>query len=194
MRQNMEELEATQEQMHRQVNELNQLRHELEVEKYLFSALMDNIPESIYFKDRESKFIRVSKYLATHFGKQPDDLIGKSDFDFQDEVHAREALEDEQNIMRTRTPKVDYVEREVLKDGSEFYVSTTKMPLTDAHDAVVGTFGISRDVTALKQTELELRKKESILSEMQEKSQARIRELEERLAEAEKKLKAKKDK
>src|SRR5690606_39962283 len=96
------------------------------VEKYLFSALMDNIPEAIYFKDRESRFIRVSKYLATHFGKDPADLIGKSDFDFQDEVHAREALEDEQTIMRTRMPKVDYVEREVLKDGSEHYVSTTK--------------------------------------------------------------------
>ncbi|HEY8512889.1 MAG TPA: GAF domain-containing protein, partial [Cyclobacteriaceae bacterium] len=115
MRQNMEELEATQEQMHRQVNELNQLRHELEVEKYLFSALMNNIPEAIYFKDRESKFIRVSKHLATHFGKEPADLLGKSDFDFQDEVHAREAFEDEKDIMRTRQPKVDFVEREVLK-------------------------------------------------------------------------------
>nr|PZN48525.1 MAG: hypothetical protein DIU61_18575 [Bacteroidota bacterium] len=181
MRQNMEELEATQEQMHRQVNELNQLRHELEVEKYLFSALMNNIPEAIYFKDRDSRFIRVSKHLATHFGKEPEDLLGKSDFDFQDEVHAREALEDEQQIMRTRLPKVDFVEREILKDGSEFYVSTTKMPLVDAHGEVVGTFGISRDVTTLKRAEMELR-------EMQEKSRARISELEARLAEAERKL------
>ncbi|HEX7014278.1 MAG TPA: GAF domain-containing protein [Cyclobacteriaceae bacterium] len=188
MRQNMEELEATQEQMQRQVNELNQLRHDLEVEKYLFSALMDNIPEAIYFKDRDSRFIRVSKYLATHFGKEATELIGKSDFDFQDEVHAREALEDEQTIMRTRKPKLDYVEREVLKDGSEHYVSTTKMPLTDAHDAVVGTFGISRDVTLLKRTEIELREKEKVLTEMQEKSRARIHDLEARLAEAEKKL------
>jgi PAS domain S-box-containing protein len=181
MRQNMEELEATQEQMHRQVNELNQLRHELEVEKYLFSALMNNIPEAIYFKDRDSRFIRVSKHLATHFGKEPEDLLGKSDFDFQDEVHAREALEDEQQIMRTRLPKVDFVEREILKDGSEFYVSTTKMPLVDAHGEVVGTFGISRDVTTFKRAEMELR-------EMQEKSRARISELEARLAEAERKL------
>lgn len=181
MRQNMEELEATQEQMHRQVNELNQLRHELEVEKYLFSALMNNIPEAIYFKDRDSRFIRVSKHLATHFGKEPEDLLGKSDFDFRDEVHAREALEDEQQIMRTRLPKVDFVEREILKDGSEFYVSTTKMPLVDAHGEVVGTFGISRDVTTLKRAEMELR-------EMQEKSRARISELEARLAEAERKL------
>src|SRR5690606_825643 len=89
MRQNMEELEATQEQMNRQVNELNKLREELEVEKYLFSALMDNLPEAIYFKDKDSKFLRVSKYLSAHFGKESSELIGKSDFDFQDESHAR---------------------------------------------------------------------------------------------------------
>ncbi|HLT71363.1 MAG TPA: GAF domain-containing protein, partial [Cyclobacteriaceae bacterium] len=157
MRQNMEELEATQEQMTRQMKELHKLREELEVEKYLFSALMDKVPEAIYFKDRDSKFLRVSKYLASHFGKEAEELIGKSDFDFQEEVHAREALEDEKIIMNTRTSKVDFIEKEVLKDGSEHYVSTTKMPLTDAHDNVVGTFGISRDVTRLKLDEIELR-------------------------------------
>lgn len=185
MRQNMEELEATQEQMNRQVGELNKLREALEVEKYLFSALMDSIPEAIYFKDRESKFLRVSKYLATHFGKEASELIGRSDFDFQDEVHAREALDDEQNIMRTRTPKIDYIEKEVLKDGSEHYVSTTKMPLTDGQANVVGTFGISRDVTHLKHTEIELRKKEKLLTEMQQESQEKIQRLETALAEAE---------
>lgn len=185
MRQNMEELEATQEQMHRQVNELNKLREELEVEKYLFTALLDNLPEAIYFKDKESRFLRVSKYLATHFGKESADLVGKSDFDFQDESHAREAFEDEQTIMRTRTPKVDFVEKEILKDGSEHYVSTTKMALTDAQGNVVGTFGVSRDVTDLKRSEIELREKEKLLTELQQQSQEKIRQLEEALAAAE---------
>ncbi len=84
MRQNMEELEATQEQMHRTVTELGTLKDTLEKEKYLLDSLMDNIPDSIYFKDRNSKFIRVSKYLASHFGGNVEALIGKSDFDFQD--------------------------------------------------------------------------------------------------------------
>lgn len=188
MRQNMEELEATQEQMNRQVNDLNKAREELEIEKNLFGALMDNVPEAIYFKGRESKFLRVSKYLSAHFGKEPHELIGKSDFDFQDEVHAREAYEDEQQIMRTRTPKIDFVEREVLKDGSEHYVSTTKMPLTDAQGNVIGTFGISRDVTTLKRSEADLRMKEKQLTEMQQKSLERIRQLEDALAAAESRL------
>lgn len=194
MRQNMEELEATQEQMNRQVNELNKLREALEVEKYLFGSLMDNVPEAIYFKDKDSKFLRVSKYLASHFGKEAEELVGKSDFDFQEEMHAREAFEDEKDIMRTGTPKVDFVEKEVLKDGSEHYVSTTKMPLTDAQGNVVGTFGISRDVTNLKRNEIELQKKEKLLTELQQQSQERIRELEQALAAAEsnlEKLKAK---
>ena len=194
MRQNMEELEATQEQMNRQVSELNKLREELEVEKYLFSALMDNVPEAIYFKDKDSRFLRVSKYLASHFGKEPAELIGKSDFDFQEEVHAREALEDEKNIMRTRTPKVDFIEKEVLKGGAEHYVSTTKMPLTDAHGNVVGTFGISRDVTGLKLGEIEVLKKEKLLAELQQQSQQRIRELEQALAAAESELERQKKK
>lgn len=192
MRQNMEELEATQEQMNRQVNELNKLREELEVEKYLFSALMDNLPEAIYFKDKDSKFLRVSKYLSAHFGKESSELIGKSDFDFQDESHAREAFEDEREIMRTRTPKIDFVEKEVLKDGSEHYVSTTKMVLTDLQGNVVGTFGVSRDVTAVKRKEVELREKEQLLTDLQQQSQERIRQLEEALAAAESKLEKRK--
>jgi transcriptional regulator with PAS, ATPase and Fis domain len=116
------------------------------------------------------------------------ELIGKSDFDFQDEIHAREAFEDEKDIMRTRIPKVDYVEKEVLKDGSEHFVSTTKMPLADSNGNVVGTFGISRDVTHVKLAELELLKKEKLLTEMQQQSMDRIRQLEEALAVAEKNL------
>jgi PAS domain S-box-containing protein len=188
MRQNMEELEATQEQMSRQVNELNALKEKLEEEKSLFSALMDNIPEAIYFKDLESKFIRVSRHLADHFGKEVIDLIGKSDFDFQDEVHAREALEDEKTIMRTRQAKVDFVEKEILNDGSEHYVSTTKLPLLNSQGQITGTFGISRDISKFKQIEQDLQKKEKLVGELEQQNKRKIRQLEEALSEAEEKL------
>ncbi|HEX5169068.1 MAG TPA: PAS domain-containing protein [Cyclobacteriaceae bacterium] len=188
MRQNMEELEATQEQMHRQVNEMNTLKHDLEKEKYLFNALMGNIPDAIYFKDADSKFIRVSAYLAKHFKSTEDELIGKSDFDFQDESHAREAFEDEKNIMKTRQPKIDYVEREVLADGSEHYVSTTKMPLENLHGEVVGTFGISRDVTKLKKLEYDVKKKEQELKEEEKLHRIKIKQLEDELDAAQKEL------
>jgi PAS domain S-box-containing protein len=182
MRQNMEEIEATQEQMQRQMTELNTLKNSMEHEKQLFSALMDNIPDAIYFKDLESKFIRVSKYLAKHFNATESELIGKSDFDFQDESHAREAFEDEQRIMKTREPKIDFVEREVGIDGVEHFVSTTKMPLMDIRGAVTGTFGISRDVSKLKRLEIEIINKDKKLKEEEKEYQDRIRMLERKIS------------
>jgi PAS domain S-box-containing protein len=116
---------------------------------------MDNMPDSIYFKDKESRFVRVSKYLADKFGKSIEDLIGKSDFDVHDTSHARKAYEDEQQIQKTGVPKVDYIEKISTKDGFERWVSTTKLPLLNSKAEVIGTFGMSRDVTKTKSLEQE---------------------------------------
>lgn len=155
LRHNVEELQAAQEQMKKHVEELDALKEDLEKEKYFLDSLMDNMPDAIYFKDRESKLIRVSKYMADHFGAAITDLIGKSDFDFQSGPHAKEAYEDEQEILRTNKPKIDYIERELTPDGAEHWVSTTKMPLINNRGEVVGTFGISRDITKIKKLEQE---------------------------------------
>ncbi|MBK5271639.1 MAG: PAS domain S-box protein [Bacteroidia bacterium] len=141
--------------MNKNIKELDRLRENLEKEKYFLDALMDNMPDAIYFKDPESKLLRVSRFMADRFGGTVKSLIGKSDFDFQSEIHAKEAYEDEQNIQRTRKPKIDYIEKEINPDGSESWVSTTKMPLINSYGEVVGTFGISRDVTNLKKLEKE---------------------------------------
>lgn len=143
------------EELSRNVQELAILKEDLEKEKYYLDSLMDNMPDSIYFKDNESKLIRVSKFMADRFRDQTDDLIGKSDFDFQDQDHARKAYDDEQQIQKTRQPKIDYLEKELKTDGSENWVSTTKMPLINAQGEVVGTFGMSRDVTQIKMLEQE---------------------------------------
>ena len=63
--------------------------------------MMNNVPDRIYFKDRDSRFIRSNMALAKQFGcKSPEELYGKTDFDFHDPVHAKEAFEDEQKIMK----------------------------------------------------------------------------------------------
>jgi len=181
MRQNMEELEATQEQMARQMQELSELKQNLEKEKYLFASLMDNLPDMIYYKDLQSKLIRISKHMSKHFGKPEEDLIGKSDFDFQDHDHAQEAYNDEQNIIKTRKAKVNYVEKETRVDGTESWVSTTKMPLINLQGEVVGTFGISRDVSALKKLEQEVALKDKKLREEEKEYEEKINQLEEAL-------------
>ncbi len=177
MRQNMEELEATQEQMNRTVAELGSMKANLEKEKYLLDSLMDTIPDSIYFKDLDSKFIRVSKYLANRLNANVEDLIGKSDFDFQDKTHAKAAFDDEQNIMKTKQPKIDYVEQE----SADQWVSTTKMPLINQQGLVVGTFGISRDVSKLKKLESDVVSRDKSFKEEKKLYEQKIKILEEKL-------------
>jgi two-component system sensor histidine kinase/response regulator len=121
-------------------------------------TLMDTIPDSIYFKDRQSRFIRVNKTLARLAGvEDPCELLGKSDFDLFTDEHARQAYEDEQEILRTGQPLVGKEEKETWPDGRITWVSTTKMPFRDTQGQIIGTFGSSRDITERKRVEEELR-------------------------------------
>jgi two-component system sensor histidine kinase/response regulator len=133
-------------------------------ERHLLRTLMDNLPDSIYFKDRDSRFIRTNKALAKAFGlTDPVQAVGKTDFDFFTEEHARPAYTDEQEIIRTGQPMLAKEEKETWPDGHETWVSTTKMPLRDAAGNIIGTFGVSRDVTERKRAEEALRQSEATL-------------------------------
>jgi len=124
---------------------------------HLLLALLDNISDAIYFKDLESRFTLVSRSLVTRFNVNAiDDIIGKTDFDFYTEEHARQAYEDEQRLLRTREPIVDQEEKETWPDGSTTWVSTTKMPLYTTSGELIGTFGISRDITDRKRAQDDL--------------------------------------
>ena len=109
---------------------------------------MDNLPDNIYFKDAASRFVRINKALTTYFGlSDPAQAIGKTDFDFFTEEHARPACADEQEIIRTGQPMVGKEEKETWLDGRVRWVSTTKMPFRDKDGKIIGTFGVARDIT-----------------------------------------------
>ncbi len=130
-------------------------------ERYLVHTLMDNIPDNMFFKDLASRFIRVNKALTTYFGLgDPAEAIGKTDFDFFTEDHARPAYADDQEIIRTGQPVVGKEEKETWLDGRVRWVSTTKMPLRDKDGTIIGTFGVARDITTLKLAEEALRESE----------------------------------
>lgn len=121
-------------------------------------ALLADPEELIYFKDRESRFLAVSEgWLVTQApGLTMDDVVGKTDFDFYGEDHAVPAFEDEQRIVKTGEPMIGKLERVTLQDRPDFWVSSSKFPLRDANGAILGTFGISRDVTAQVKAEQSL--------------------------------------
>jgi len=127
-------------------------------EQYLFKLLMDNLPDHIYFKDKESRFIRMNKAQAKRFGlADPEDAIGKTDFDFFTEEHARQAFDDEQEIIRSGITILNLEEKETWKDGSISWVSTTKTPIIDGEGKINGTMGVSRIITDRKLAESLLR-------------------------------------
>jgi phosphoserine phosphatase RsbU/P len=148
----------------------------LERERYLLKTLMENLPDNIYFKDRESRFTTVNRAMAAWFGlHDPAELIGKTDADLFAPEHAQAALRDEQAILRTAQPLVNREEKETWADGRETWVSTTKLPLRDRNGQIIGTFGLSRDITEKKRAEEKLA---TLARELRAKNEALEEDLE----------------
>ena len=140
-------------------NERHLIQEEHSRAGHLLQGLMDNIPDSIYFKDTASRFVMINRSQAKKFGlADPHLATGKSDADFFKPAHAQQALAEEQRIMQTGQPLVGIEEKETWPDGRETWVSSTKMSLRDRAGRVFGTFGISRDIT-------EPRRMEQVLAE-----------------------------
>jgi PAS domain S-box-containing protein len=143
----------------------------------LLQALMDYMPDQIYFKDRQSRFIRNSRSQADLLGlSDPTEAIGKTDFDFF--PHAAKAYAEEQEVMRSGKSLVDFEEWVVWPDGRETWVSTTKVPLRNSDGETIGIFGISRDITERKRAEQAIRQLNNDLEKQAEQLQAANKELE----------------
>ena len=144
-------------------------------EGFLLQALMDNIPDAIYFKDLRSRYLMINRSKARKHGlTDPVEARGKSDADYFSEPHARQALADERKILRSGKPIENFEEVETWPDGSETWASTTKVPLRNLSGQLVGTFGISRDITKRKHAE-------QALAESTRQLQEKTRQIEDEL-------------
>ncbi len=121
-------------------------------------ALMDNIPDTIYFKDKQSRFTLINKAKAREIGLvSPDEAIGKTDFDFFDKEQAEQAFQDEQKIFATGIPLINKVEKLKHQDGEPYWVSATKIAIKDELNRITGLVGISRNITYNIQVNKKLR-------------------------------------
>ena len=117
-------------------------------EKSLLDSLLNYVPDAIYFKDLNSKFIRASKSIE-EFGNHVSSLevIGKSDFDYYDKEVAEKFYKEEQKIIESGMGVESDIIEDKLPDGTVVYISSTKQPLKDVEGQIIGTMGLSRNVT-----------------------------------------------
>lgn len=142
----------------------------------LLQQLMDNMTDNIYFKDIDSRFILFNDaFLRWHGLNNTQEVMGKSDFDLFTEEHAREAFEDEKRIMSTGNPVIGKEEKETWEDGHVTWVSTTKLPLKDENGGIIGTFGISRNITENKLNEIKLKQYTKKLCRINEQMEEELR-------------------
>jgi PAS domain S-box-containing protein len=139
------------------VTERKRIEEQLQFERDLLRALLDNVPDRIYFKDTRSRFVQCSLAMAKRLGlDDPSQVVGKTDFDFHPQERAQEFFTDEQRILQTGVPLINKVERQLAHDGAEIWASVTKVPTRNPAGQITGLIGISRDITELKRAEKEL--------------------------------------
>lgn len=123
----------------------------------MFSALMESTADSIYFKDRECRLLRVSQHMADSLGiSDPAELIGKTDTELFGEEFGAQTRIDDLQVMQTGQPIIGLVEAHHLPDGSVNWTSTTKLAVRNDKGEIVGLLGITREINDLKKTEIEL--------------------------------------
>jgi diguanylate cyclase (GGDEF)-like protein/PAS domain S-box-containing protein len=124
---------------------------------FLFQALMENAADSIYFKDRECRLLRVSRKMATSLGvSDPEELVGRTDIDLYGEAFGQVTRLDDIRVMETDRPIIGLIESRQLENGQTNWTLATKLPIHDESGAVIGLVGITREINEIRQTEVAL--------------------------------------
>ena len=138
-------------------------------EQHLTQTLVENVPLQIYFKDKKSRFTMVNTPMARWTGfKKPQELIGKTDADLFGVEHSQKALEDERRILATGEALESVVEKETWSGRGDTWVLTTKMPYLNRRGELMGTFGVSNDVSELVRIQRSLAEMAAELKERNE--------------------------
>jgi len=138
----------------RDITQRKRAARALAQERDFLHALMENLPDLIYFKDTASRFTRINHAQARVLGlEDPQAAIGKTDFDYFTLEHAEEAFQDERRIIETGEPLINKLEKIQCVDGVFRWVTATKVPLKDEDGEVIGIVGVSHEITERVQIE-----------------------------------------
>jgi PAS domain S-box-containing protein len=157
---------------------IGSLRDALESERSLLRALIDQIPDLVYVKDRESRFVVANMATAMLMGAaKPDDLIGRSDHDFYPQALADEFRIDERTVLEHGLDISNHEERVVDTLGTDRWILTTKRPLRNQDGEIIGLIGVGRDVTMRRRAEDALHQAHAALKERQRADNEEIQRL-----------------
>jgi len=171
-------LKEREDELRNKLGENQRIQKELIRETALLDSMLKTLPDYVYFKDTESKFIRISESMAGLFNaKSAKEIIGKSDYDFHPKDKARMYFEEEQKIIQEGKGFVDDIRQGIDENGEELWSSTTKLPMFDSTGKCIGTFGITKDITEIKQLEVEVNKRNEELNAQQEELKTTNEEL-----------------
>jgi len=126
-------------------------------DEFLFRALMETTPDATYFKDRQSRLLRVSRKMARDLGfSDPAQLVGKTDIDLFGEAFGKATRLDDLKVIETGRPIIGVIESRQLDNGRTNWTLTSKLPLQDESGDVIGLLGMTREISETGETELAL--------------------------------------
>jgi PAS domain S-box-containing protein len=141
------------------ISEKIKVQEKLARERNLLRTIIDNVPDYIYVKDLQFNYIMNNRAMVELVGGQEEkDTTGKNGFDLFGEEVARVNLEEDKKILRTGQPVLNREESIVTHEGKSRWFLTSKVPLKDDDNHILGIIGISRDITTRIQTEMVLKR------------------------------------
>ncbi|QQS50602.1 MAG: PAS domain-containing protein [Bacteroidota bacterium] len=160
-------LEERQEEINQQADELGEQNKILESERKLLRTLIDNLPDFVYIKDKNSTFITANQYMLDSLNiASEEEIKGKSDFDIYPKEMAKKFFSDDQRIISKGSPMIGIEETSLDKNGNLMYLLTSKVPYRNADGEIEGIVGIGKDITSLKETEIKLQEQADYLKEV----------------------------
>ncbi len=141
----------------------NENPEEVALKCSLLETILNYIPHRVYFKDKEGRFVEVSKSEEKALGRCKEEIIGKTEIDILPEEIAKKHLEEEKGIVKDKKPLIEKKESIITSEGKEMWISKTKVPIYDEDGNFVGIFGITRDFSERKEEKDKTERLNSVL-------------------------------